>query len=163
MAKISKTDYQKHRENYITPRGEFNPIIAEKTRERVKNKTHHLCDPEFQKYMKSLRGPVIITDKQKMQLSISMYERMSKWENKNFNGKGHLWLYAEKIYVIYLTCDYSKRKFRNDVIAKVNIDYPIFINESYWIKALLSKFKVRNWNPIIDQNYQAWKNSHESL
>lgn len=159
LFKVTVEEYFKNKEIYSRPKSEMNPIVFEKTRERVSNGTHHFCNPEVQKKIADKRrGNVFVSEEHKRRLSLLMIGKYRPWELAERVGNNN-WLYCLKIYGLYIA-------FMSSYVGNHHFRYLINFNRffkenselvigDYWLKKLTVKFK-NGWNPYEDKEYLEW-------
>lgn len=163
---ISTKEFWLERDKYTTPKGEFNPVVIEKTRQRVSEGTHHFCDPNVQKGIHEKRKAgdgYAVSDSHRAALSLSTKERMSMWENKLFSANTKpVWLEASRLYSLYCTniedaftkTGKIKRSLAKYIKEEFYKETGILVGVSLLAK-VIKKFKS-GWNPHEDENYMRW-------
>lgn len=146
-------EYRDNKAMYQTPKGEFNHIVAEKTRERVRNKTHHFCNPDVQKAIHEKRRGMKLTEEQKQKISKARVDKNTPfWLSSLHQVKDNRWSYIDEIYSIYTNhVDLSKKNWKQDIVG--NILNVLECIPKYWCSKLVVRFK-EGWNPITDIKFR---------
>lgn len=166
---ITTEEFWNNRGRYITPKGAFNPVITQKTRERVAAGTHHFCDSEMQRKMREKRranGFDVMTQEQKDKLSDIAIKRFARWGNKMFTADTRpIWLNADILYKYYLTAKVNGdiftqtgkilRTVSSEIKGQFEKETGIKITPDRFSKVLI-KFK-QGWIPSEDLDYMEWK------
>lgn len=156
---VSKEDYAANKDIYTTPKGDFNPKIAQATRDRVKNGTHHFCDPKVQKMIAEKRKGMRMSDEQKRKLSESRKNlNIKPWQAAQHLGHENKWLLVYKLFNVYQDSVDLSRKNWKKLIVKEMISISTDLNE-YWCGKLASRFKG-GWNPQEDLEFKEWFNEN---
>lgn len=156
---VSKEEYTSNKGAYITPKGEFNPKVILATRERVRNGTHHFCDPEVQERIAEKRRGVKMPEEHKRKLSESRKKlNIKPWQAAQHLGHANKWLLAYDLFNIYLdTVDLNQKNWKKLVVGQM-LRYSTELND-YWCRKLTSRFKS-GWNPHKDLEFKEWFNEN---
>ena len=156
--KVTTLEYKKNKNNYNTPKGKYNEKTTIATRERVKNKTHHFCNPEVQKLIHEKRkGNIFVSEHTKQILREKIKGRFQAWELSKFAGNNN-WKYVFDFFKCYQEegmihgfTFHLRKKFKN----RIFMQFPNFKNHEYWLNKLYIKFK-KGWNPFEDIKFVDW-------
>lgn len=151
---VSSDEYHANKEKYITPKGDFNYVVVEKTRERVKNKTHHFCNPEVQKKIHEKRKGMKLSKEQRLKMSETRKSmNIPFWSASVHQISDDRWSKIDLIYNIYCeNVDLSLKSWRKDVVSKITSS----VNgiPTYWCGKIVVKFK-NGWNPLLDNEFRS--------
>ena len=156
---VSKEEYSKNKEMYITPKGEFNHRVSDATRERVRNGTHHFCNPEVQRKIAEKRLGMKMSEDQKMKLSDARKAmNLKPWQVAKNIGHADKWLLVYNLYTVYNEhVDLSRKDWRKNISNIMKSESEILTE--YWCKKLASRFKS-GWNPFEDLEFKEWFNEN---
>ena len=118
---VSVDEYRANKEKYTTPKGDFNYVVVEKTRERVKDKTHHFCDPEIQKKIHEKRRGINFSKEQRLKMSEARKSmNIPFWLASVYQISDDRWSKVDLIYDIYCkNVDLSLKSWRKDIVLKI--------------------------------------------
>lgn len=154
--KISTSEFHANRENYIVPKVEYSQKTTEATRNRVKNKTHHFCDPEVQAEIQRKRkaNNWKHSDETKARMKISFKNRKYSWFSKTKNYE-EFWILSTQLFQKFL---------RGVEVCDIRKEYSFLIVKKFqvrWFDRLWLKF-AQGWNPELDNEFNSWRNEYES-
>lgn len=163
--RVTVEDYYLNQEIYNTPKGEFPNSIAEATRQRVADGTHHFCDPEVQKRIADKRrGVYKMSDKNKNAMSKRQKERQAVWGNKNLKDNKHIWHVAYEIEEfiekssgvnVKGNLKHGMGKAIQDYLLSINVDPRSEVKG--WAKVV--RKIMSGWQPKNDKEYLIWRES----
>ena len=152
---ISCEDFWKNRSDYVVPKVKFNQCVAEATRERVKNGTHHFCDPEVQAKIQAKRklNNWKHSEETKAKFREVFKHRKISWQKKVRNYE-NFYALADVIFE-----EWNAGASTKEIIHKFNY-LAIQKKQLRFFDRIVDRFQ-RGWNPVTDQDFQKWKDEYE--